>query len=366
MIVGTGHLHGPVIPVHSLQIDRADLLGPVVPTSSQLAVPWFISHVGDYFVDGNLSENGSYLGIPLLVLLVVIIRRLRRDATVVTFSWLALVAFVLSLGSFLVIGTWHSRVPLPEDVFTRLPLLQDTIPARYSLYVLLFASMIVGIGLDRLLAARREAPTRTSDGVRARLRARAWTPRTRVAVAAAVIVVSLLPAVPFHSRGLLWPASLTTAVKRVVPPGSVVLTYPFATPLATQPMAWQAIDDMEFRIVGGYANIPVPGQSVGERWPLLIPPASVQELLGYTSVGDRYPQPPIPTPAVQAQLRQFLKRYSIGAVVAWTGSGNPDIDIVMRSTDYLYLKGALGRPQVQGDRFAIWLKPHGGWPSTPS
>lgn len=362
MLVGPAHLRGPVIPVNSLQITRADLLGPVVPTSNQLAVPWFISHIGDYFVDGNLSENGSYLGIPLLILLVVITRRLRRDAVVMTFAFLAVAAFVLSLGSYLVIGTWHSPVPLPEYIYAHLPLLQNTIPARYSLYVLLFASMILGIGLDRLLMARKVAVGASADGGPLRQRTGLRSPRLRIGAIAAVVVISLIPSVPFRSRGLLWPASFTAAIERVVPKGAVVVTYPFATPASTQPMAWQAIDHMDFRLMGGYANINVPGSTVGQRWPLLLSPASVEEVLGYAAVGDRFPPPQTPTRASEAQLPQFLNRYAVGAVVAWIAGGGPNDMFMGKSAEYLYLERALGAPRVAGRGFAIWLPSHSRWP----
>jgi hypothetical protein len=376
IIVGAGHLHGPVITLNSLQRTRADLLGPIVPTSNQLLVPGFISRLGNYFVDGNLSENGSYLGVPLLVLLVVIIRRLRHNAMVVVFTWLGLGAFVISLGSYLVIGTWRSPLPMPEYIYAHLPLLENTIPARYSLYVLVFASMILGIGLDQLWFSRRAGAATTSDGgapglcdrpgaspdasqVKARWRLGVpaiLRPRRRQRLlVGAVIALSLLPAVPYSSRGLLWPAELPTTIARVVKPGTVVLTFPFATPANTQPMAWQASAHMQYRMMGGYANIVVPGKSVGQRWPLLLKPHSVQDILGFTHIGDRFPQPPIPDPGIEAQLRQYLVRYSIGAVVAWTSPA--EFAFV-----YQYLLAAVGPPQITGHNFDIWLPVHGKWP----
>ena len=90
MLLGPGHISGPVVDVSLLQSARADLFGAIVPTSNQLAAPRFLSWIGDYFVGGNLSENGTYLGIPLLILLYLILRRMRHDATVMVMAYTAL------------------------------------------------------------------------------------------------------------------------------------------------------------------------------------------------------------------------------------------------------------------------------------
>lgn len=419
LLNGPGHLHGPVVTLSALQEISSDLLSPVLPSSNQFFTTGFLSHVGNELVNGNLSENSGYLGVPLLILIVAIVRRLRKDATVMTLVGLAVCAFVLSLGSRLVIGTWRSPIPLPEELFTHVPFLQSTVPARYALFVLLFLSMAVAIGIDRLwLAPRRSrlvrlsgtqdpmsrqrgttalrtlfdgandthgATERRSDHVR-RSWSRRHAPPLWAGVAGAIVVVSLLPNAPFASKGLIWPASLTRAIARVVKPGSVVLTYPFPDPNVAnmQPMAWQAIDNMGFRLIGGYANIEVPGQSVGQRWPLVVRPHSVQTILGYTSSGDRFPNPPTPTPAIESQLRPFLDKYSIGAVVAWVGLGNPSPNLVQPggiyayasrwsnangraanlvgpSGVYSYLRRVLGNPQVEKKSYAIWLPVNGTW-----
>ena len=64
-----------------------------------------------------------------------------------------------------------------------------------------------------------------------------------------------------------------------------MLTYPFTTPESTQPMVWAATDHMDFRLMGGYANIDVPGQGSGGGGRPSCDPTSVQDILGY--VPDR-------------------------------------------------------------------------------
>jgi hypothetical protein len=360
LIAGPNHVTGSVIPVASLQKLRADLLGPVVPTKNQRLVPPFLARWGDEFVRGNLSENGTYLGLPLVIVLVVIARRLRHDAMIRAFAWLALAAFVISLGSKLTFATLTTLVPLPEAVFQRVPLLENTIPARYALYVALFASMILAIGIDRLWLRGGAEVARGSQPIDSPWRRHlgrlgADTPgasRWRMGIVAGVVALSLLPTVPFRSHPIPSPSDLPPTMERVVPPGSVVLTYPFATPLHPGAMLWEASAGMDYRLMGGYANIEVG--SVGQRWPVLLQPSFVEELLGFTKIGDHWPHPGRIDRSDLAALPVFLNRYGVGAVVYWAG-GNDPVRV------YKYLREGLGPPYLHKQRFAIWLPVNGRW-----
>ena len=354
MVRGPNHLRGPVIPVGALQGIRADLLGPIVPTSNQLIVPSFLSHLGDNLVGGNLSENGTYLGLPLLVALFYILRRLRRDTVLVTFAVFGGVAFLLSLGPSLTFATLHTGIPLPEAVLGHIPLFDNTIPARYALFVLLFASMILAIGAERLWVLRRSTwrePVLQDHRLRSRLLARPWAAPALIGF---VVFASLLPNAPFASKTIRWPATLPAAIERWVAPGTVVLTSPFATPYDPAAMDWQAATGMRFKITGGYATVEAAGQLYGQHWPNLVSPPYVQELLGYTVCCAHYPKAGRLTLATEGELITYLNRYSIGAVVFWSGGTFPGIN-------YRYLHDVLGAPQAEVPGYAIWLKGHGRW-----
>lgn len=391
MLLGPGRIAGPVVQVNLLQSARADLFGVVAPTSNQLLVPPFISFIGNYFVGGNLSENGTYLGIPLLIVLFVIARRLKRDPMVMTMIFAGFCAWVLSLGAHLSIGTWPSPLPLPGDLLAHLPLFDNTIPARYALYVLLCASIVVAIGVERvwlplvapgegtetisMRAARtlRVMAHRPWYGLR-RLSSRAvheirnarsslrrglkrpWSMRKKVFVLGGLVALSLLPNAPFANREVPWEAALPGTIESVVPPGTVVLSVPFATPTSSEAMSWQALDHMEFRIVGGYANIAVPGKSHGQRQPLPLPPLHVQEIFGLPRLGQVFPY--VPPKAAEDELLLYLHRYSVGAIV-FSAMGADT------SEGYWYLLDTLGQPQVVRTGFAIWLPTDGRWLTHP-
>lgn len=386
MMFGPGKIGGPVVQVGLLQSARADLLGAIAPTSNQLLVPPFVSFIGDYFVGGNLSENGTYIGIPLLIVLCLIAKRSRRDAVVNVMIFGAAAAWVLSLGAHLQVGTWPSPLPLPGDVLAHLPLFDNTIPARYALYVDLFAAIAVAIGFERLwlpalsglggtgpvvmrlqrvgdkgryllgeLRPRRLTARLRTRGTRSgALRRRLSTTRAKLLMGTGVVVLSLIPNVPFASHGVPWPSGLPGTLESAVPRGAVVLTVPFATPGSSEAMSWAAIDDMGFRIIGGYANIADPGTAHGLRQPPPLPPTHVQTVLGLPKLGTLMPW--VPPATAQQQLLTYLKRYDVGAI-AFSAMGADT------SQAYWYLIDTLGQPEILRPGYAVWLPTDGRWPS---
>jgi hypothetical protein len=374
MLAGPGHLVGPIISVQRLQYDSADLLGAITPTSHERLVPSFLSSIGNGMVYGNLSENGTYLGIPLLVVLVLIVRRLRRDALIAVAALGAVVAFVFSLGSHLVVADWRSSIPMPGWVLSVLPVLDDTIPARYALYVVLFAAVILAVGIDRLWAERWARASSTDSavpkpaGARDRVVALVRNPRTHLAGGAGLVVLTLLPAVPFASAALPWPSTLPAELTRLLPRGSEIATVPEASPQDGAPMAWQAIDGMSFGIMGGYANVQGSGASVGQKWPY---PGEPGFLLGETEVSQfRFslsppiatPKPPPQTP-VRSEFCSYIKQNNLAALVytypyiSDEGLGNPT------GAGILAALKALGPPTIIANGYAIWLTA-GRCPST--
>lgn len=219
-------------PVQDASPYAADLLGVVVPTIHQLlgtdaTVTW----------GGNDSENGSYLGLPLLVLLVVLAWRFRTVAVVRFAAVLGVVAWVLSLGERLHVGGTETGIPLPYALVAQLPVLHNMAAVRFSLYVVLCAGLVLAVGLDRLHAAGRL--------------------RAAVAVPVALLcVVPLLPDWPYSYEKADVPGYFTSDAVDRVPARSLALTYPVPRFPQSAPMLWQAEADYRYRSVGGYVITP--------------------------------------------------------------------------------------------------------------
>lgn len=220
---------------------------------------------------GVVGPNISYLGVGLLfVALVSVVVARRRKITWVLLAGGA-ASFVLSLGA-----GWHRTdalfwVPwLPWQTIVKWPLFDDVLPERFSLITDLALAMLIAIGLDEI---RIQLSMRFAEGDHAqRVRrpgfrlpeGRPW--RFGVALlpivlaAIAIVPVWALYEVPTQTESVQLPQWFTSTARHL-PSGSVVLTYPFSASasLTSQPMVWQAVDDFDFRLAGGYVKVPGPG-----------------------------------------------------------------------------------------------------------
>jgi hypothetical protein len=328
-----GHLRGPVLPAYDYQLFRSDLLSPIFPTHLQAVAPPGLAATAARFVDGNTSEQVGYLGLPLVCITLGLVVAWRRNVAVRSSAALALVAFVLSLGSRLTIDGHVTSLSLPEAVLGHLPLLDNVVPARFALEVVLFVTITVAIGAEATLDWARSNPGRGGRAVTA-----------GVVGLGALTLVSLAPALPFSTGVLPWPSSVESLLA-TVPPGGVVLTYPYPVPAEDEAMVWQAEDGMGFRLVGGYVTVQHSAHA-GLQIPSLLRPASVQEFLVQTELGG-LSYWPIVSGSSTSDLCEFIRRYGVTAVLYSPGGQNPEAALT-------YFERALGPPaEEQGVR--LWF-----------
>ena len=307
-VAGPGLIHGSN---HGPYSYAADALGMVVPNRHQLLAPSAWITTGDRFIHGDTVENGSYLGIPLLVLLIVAAVRLRGEAVVRWAVVMASAAAVLALGPTLIVDTRTTSVKLPMALLDHLPFVINFIDSRFALYVDLLAALLLGVWLDRMHARRDRRPAHRRAG-------KPWL-RSSAVVIAAVTSVALFPLVPkwpYRSVPASVPDFFQTATVRRIPQGSVALTYPFPQYPNLQGMLWQAESSMRFRVVGGYALVPGANRLVSsDPVPTYLP--SVPATLVAAYLGTR-PADVIAgaSAATPLQIRSYLRHYRVATVVA--------------------------------------------------
>jgi hypothetical protein len=208
----------------------ADLANLVIPTP----LTWLSWHWTDaisaHFL-GNNFESGSYLGLPTVAIVAWYLWLRRRSAAVRFLAVMLGLGLVIELGTRLhVAGT--SYFPLPFAAFASLPVLNDVLPVRYGIFVVLGAAVAVACW-----AAARDAP---------RL--------ARVALPA-LAVIATVPSLwnsNWHERPAR-PGFFTAGIYRTcLVPNETVLVLPF--PFWSGAMLWQAEGGFEFRMADAYIS----------------------------------------------------------------------------------------------------------------
>jgi hypothetical protein len=205
-----------------------DLLNLIVPTQ-QILVGGHAAHGISQHFQGNDSERGGYLGIPLLTMFVLYaLRRWRTAACRVLLACFA-VALIASFGVWLRVDG-HRLVPMPWEHIGYLPLFNNVLPSRLMLFVLLAVVIAVALWISS---------------------SRSWL---RIALPA-LAVVSLMPnpaAAAFRTAAYVPQFFRGDDVRRCVAPNETVLIFPQAK--YGNSMLWQAISGYRFRLADGYVT----------------------------------------------------------------------------------------------------------------
>ena len=351
LLIAPGHLVGTQSAINTLQVYQADLLGPIVPTFNELLTTHHFSMVSRVYGVANFSENTSYMGVPMLLLLGYFAVRWRRDVLIAGSALLAFLALLLSFGPWLEINGFEQSIHLPEAVLAHLPVYDDVVPARFSFNVWLFAVIAVTIGADRLVRSLWARPVSERFITAGRIAA---------ALSLTLAVAFIVPRVPFKTQAASFPSD-TEAALNVIPSGSVVLAYPFPTELNTEAMSWQAQDEMRFRIIGGYATVQAghDGFSGGPKNPdygtgsqSLLAQPFIQE---YLTAGQHTYASPAADVDPHRALCRFIATYHVNAVIFWNhGSRSHQIKRLFLSD--------LGVPirVSHNKQLLVWLTTSGG------
>ena len=245
--LGPQRIHGALQDADAFS---TDLLNIVLPTQYQRVSPAAATAISHHF-SGLDGEATAYIGLPLLILLIAFVATHWRDLRVRTASIVAGVALILSFGPHLHIGGQSTGWPLPWWPVAKLPLAQNILPARLSLYMWLGIAVLVAVAVDNAVLAMT------------------WR---RTAGALAAVAVSLAAIVP---AGLgSWRADTPTFFqdwsKQGIPDSAVVLIAPFFRDGAgAAPMLWTAAAGAGVRMPEAYAYIPDANGS-----PMYGPPAN--------------------------------------------------------------------------------------------
>ena len=249
---GPHHINGPAQPAVAIAGISSDPAGLIVPTTNQ-QFTFNQASLGDSYVAQRDSrwhvvvdataENGTYVGVTLLLVLIAGMIVLRRNRFAVFVGVMAAATMILSMGSYLHVNGHRTAVPLPFIALAHLPLLNSGAAVRYVGLFWLFAALLFALILDKVHEL-------------ARSKIHAWSGVVCLLVAA-IALVPLVPAWPYPAGAATVPAWFTSK-GRALPVGTTVVVFPSANPGDSSAMLWQAMADMTFRMPGGYAVFATP------------------------------------------------------------------------------------------------------------
>ena len=223
----------------------ADLLNVFIPTHVEASGAGWLHDVSVRF-PGNYTEQGAFIGLPVLAIIVLFARTRGRSAggrfLLVSLS----VALLASLGPELTVGG-HRVVPLPTPlghetvtvpgVGTKfLPLFDNALPVRFALYTSLAAAVIVALWM---------ASRPTADVL-------LW-----LLPALAVLLLVPNPAAKIWATTYKLPPFFTDAAYRsCLDRNETILPQPVRG--GGQSMLWEVVDGFRFRMAGGRLQTSAP------------------------------------------------------------------------------------------------------------
>jgi hypothetical protein len=245
----------------------------------------------------------------------------------------AMTSFVLSLGAAeLRSDALASLSWLPWQSLVKWPLLDDVLPGRFALLTDLALSVLVAIGLDAT-RKRFTGSSRSSDepmvlpdpdvqgGVTPWRRPVGLAGVMCVVAASSLVPIWRLYSIPTATEEVHVPPWFSTAALRL-PTGSVVLTYPFpaSASLSSEAMIWQAVDNMQFGLAGGYVKVPGPD---GHPLAAGTPGSATSSLTLLTLVKQTPENAWSPSPAELAAIRSALSSWKVAFIVVTATGSNP-------------------------------------------
>jgi len=262
----------------------------------------------------------AYVGAPLIIALAFFAVFFRKRGAILFAGAMAMIAFVLSLGPRLWIDGHPTQISLPFTLFEHLPALDGFQSGRFSLFTDMFAAAMFAIGIDELWKRLRTSRHR----VRLPLR---WNMVGSAVVVGVVAVAVTIPLVPSQTKPAIptaVPTFFTSSEIDSIPPGSVVLGYPYPDDVSSRTwvpipsmMLYQAVSGMRFKLIGGYGYFPSPTGHGGTTEPAPLRPQSVQALFDLALLPGEKPADRLVLSSsnLTSDLRKFLRKFNVQTVI---------------------------------------------------
>src|SRR5581483_2043099 len=136
---------GAIFPGSQFSIDLVNFL---VPTRlNELGCVGLFERLSDRFAGGWSAESVGYIGPALILMAALQLKTERYDHVAKTCAYSLLIVCVLALGPVLHVAGFELPAGLPWLLLGRLPLLDNALPSRFSLYAFLLIAIIAATWL---------------------------------------------------------------------------------------------------------------------------------------------------------------------------------------------------------------------------
>jgi hypothetical protein len=313
---------GPLAEHSKLKVSLAGNLGWFVTPSASLL---FHTRASAATVV-NLPEYLTYLGWPLIVVLVIAAVVFWRDVRVrvAAVLWAVLELCALGGGSLPVGGARLSGRLLPWHWVQGLPGLAQVLPWRFAILADGAAAALLVFALDRAWAAMlRDAGQEARPAWTQRA---GWWPRAAFTAVAVLAVLPLMP-LPYKAAPVPQPPAgwSATFAKLQLPADAPVLILPFPSGAQSQALRWQADTDQPGAMIGGYFIGPSATGQASFFFQAGSPPSDVARYLNSVYLGQH------PRGLPDAEVRAVIgSSWRTAAIVAVTGPQSPVARLLTR------------------------------------
>ncbi|MFI0796351.1 hypothetical protein ACH4OY_27245 [Micromonospora rubida] len=265
----------------------------------------------------NTTEQASFYGWPLLVLVLGVVLWLRREVLVRVLAVIAVVSALFSIGTTWTWGTRRTAVPAPFALVKDLPVFDSLVVSRFALITTVVVGVLLALAVDRVRAPElRRSP---QGAVLAGLGA----------VALLAVLVPVAPtSLPAQGRKSVPDFVTSGAWRDHVADGRTLVPVPVDNMTS---LYWSSAALAGFAVPQGYFLGPVSSTDATGRWGVEPRPTAV--LL--TAVGEGKRGTPV-TPADRDQALADARYWKADAVVLPAHARQADLRAVL---DALYGPG---------------------------
>ncbi|MEJ5299412.1 MAG: hypothetical protein WHS38_00300 [Thermodesulforhabdaceae bacterium] len=214
----------------------ADPLNYLIPTPITMLFGDLFKFISVKFT-GNFSEEGAYLGLPLIFIVVSFFAKSfsTKNKFYIFLSIMFCVILIFSFGPYLRILN-YPIIPMPWYLFTKLPLIHQALPTRFTLYTSMITAIMAAIWLEK-----------TNISIKLKY---------FVAILAIIFLIPNLNV--YRGHKITYPAFLISGqYKDYIKSGENVIIFPTYVMGGFQGPLWQQRTDFYFNVSQGFAG-PIP------------------------------------------------------------------------------------------------------------